>query len=73
MFPPELGPADEVLSTVRDGVERIEAKKRAERTRTGDRVVGRANVLALAVAIYSGRAHFRMRWGETEVASRIAM
>lgn len=45
VIPPELGPADEVIAKVREGVERIEAERIARRLQTGVRVIGRRRLL----------------------------
>ena len=45
VIPPELGPADEVIAAVRDGVERVEQEMRDERAKTGKRVLGRRAAL----------------------------
>jgi REP element-mobilizing transposase RayT len=45
-IPPELGPAAEVLSELRERVRAVEIERTAERLRTGRTVVGRRAVLA---------------------------
>ena len=45
-IPSELGPTAEVLSALRDRVQRVELGQAAERQRTGSRVLGRRAVLA---------------------------
>lgn len=45
-IPPELGPAAEVLSELRDRVRSLELERATERLRTGRRVLGRRTVLA---------------------------
>ena len=45
-IPPELGPADVVLSDLRDRVRALELDRAADRQRTGRRVLGRRAVLA---------------------------
>lgn len=44
-IPAELGPADEIVAAVREGVERVEENMRSERRKTGARVVGRRAIL----------------------------
>ncbi len=45
-IPPELGPAADVLTELRERVRAVEAEREAERQRTGGRVYGRRAVLA---------------------------
>ena len=45
-IPPELGPAAELLSELRERVRAVESEHAAERLRTGGRVLGRRAVLA---------------------------
>jgi len=45
-IPPELGPAAEVVSELRDRVRAIERDRAAERQRTGRRILGRRGVLS---------------------------
>jgi len=45
-IPPELGPAADVLTALRERVQAVEAEREAERQRTGGRVYGRRAVLA---------------------------
>ena len=45
-IPPELGPAAQVISELRDRVRAVEDQRAAERQRTGRRVLGRRAVLA---------------------------
>jgi hypothetical protein len=45
-IPPELGPAAELLTQLRDRVRDLELQRAAERQRTGRRVLGRRTVLA---------------------------
>lgn len=45
-IPPELGPAAEVLSELRERVRTVELEGTAERLRTGGRVLGRRGVFA---------------------------
>jgi putative transposase len=45
-IPPELGPAEAVVAEVKSGVEEIEEKTRAQRHKTGRRVLGVRNILA---------------------------
>jgi putative transposase len=44
-IPEELGPRDEIVAAVREGVERVEAYMRGERRKTGARVLGRRAIL----------------------------
>jgi len=46
VIPPELGPAADIISEVREGVEGVEARVRLERQRTGAAVLGRRRALA---------------------------
>jgi putative transposase len=46
IIPPELGPAADVLSELRERVRAVEIERAAERLRTGNRVLGRRAVLA---------------------------
>jgi hypothetical protein len=44
-IPPELGPAEEIISAVREGVDRVDEYMRGERRKTGARVLGRRAIL----------------------------
>lgn len=46
VIPPELGPSDEVIREVREGVEAIENREKLERRATGARVLGRQRAMA---------------------------
>jgi REP element-mobilizing transposase RayT len=48
VIPPELGPADEVIREVREGVEAVENRVRLERQATGAGVLGRRRAMALS-------------------------
>lgn len=45
-IPPELGPAEDVIREVCEGIEAVENCAAAERTNTGRRVIGRRRILA---------------------------
>ena len=66
-IPPELGPAAEVLSELRERVRAVEIERAAERLRTGRTVVGRRAVLA-----QSWRSHPTSREPRRNVRPRVA-
>ena len=72
VIPPELGPEDQVIAAVREGVERVEREMRELRAKTGKRVLGRKTVRTqswrASPSSYEPRRNLRPRFaGPTDV------
>jgi hypothetical protein len=74
-IPPELGPAQEIIHSVREGVERVEAAAAAQRRLSGDRVLGRRAVRKqswrASPATKAPRRNLRPRFAAIDPQTRI--